>query len=279
MTPDNLYLQHQDTIESVLAHVCRANRLSADDRDEFSSTARLKLIDDDCAVLRKFAGLSSFKTFIVVVVNRLFLDWRIKEWGKWRPTPAARRLGRLAVELERLVLRDRIDYAQAVEVLISKGIAASEAECDDVRVQLRWRSHRQRIELDDAFDLPAMDADPIVDRQRRELARRVIGAMHDAIAKLSPDDHLLFKLRYQDRFTVAKVAKLAGGEPKKLYRRYAQIEQQLRSWILAAGVSQDEIRDLFAGFDVDEDNTRTGEAGGNSGNGPSITPNAGGVPV
>ena len=49
MANTNLYSEHAETIEAVLAYPRRAHRLSADDGDEFSSWARLRLLEDDCA--------------------------------------------------------------------------------------------------------------------------------------------------------------------------------------------------------------------------------------
>ena len=144
MANTNPYSEHAETLEAVLSYVRRANRLSADDGDEFASWARLKLLEDDCAVFRKFRGDSTFKTFVVIVIQRLFLDWRIREWGKWRPTADARRLGPVAIELERLVLRDQIEYEQAVETLVSKGIALTRDECDRVWSEVPRRPSRQR---------------------------------------------------------------------------------------------------------------------------------------
>ena len=161
MAAQNLYTEHADTIESVLAYTRRAHRLSADDGDEFSSWARLKLLEDDCAILRKFQGLSTFKTFLVTVIQRLFLDWRIREWGKWRPTAEARRLGPVAIELERLVLRDGIDFGQAAQTLVSKGTALSIDECDEVWAQLKQRPRRLRTGSDELVDLPAPHHNPI----------------------------------------------------------------------------------------------------------------------
>jgi RNA polymerase sigma factor (sigma-70 family) len=275
----DLYSQHADTIESVLAYTCRSHRLSADDGDEFSSWARLRLLEDDCAVLRKFGGLSSFKAFIVVVINRLFLDWRIKEWGKWRPTPIARRLGRLAVELERLVLRDRLEYGHATQLLISKGLAESERECDAVWEQLRRRAYRMRVSSDLLLDVPSADPDPVAATERKQLMQRVVQAMRDAIAELPPDDQLIFKMRYPDGVTVARIAKLIDADQKRLYRRFEHIQQQLRAAILARGLSDDDIRGLFEGFDPDDDDDGSGSGSGNGGSGPSVSPNAGGVPV
>ena len=279
MAVHTLYSEHADTIESVLAYTCRAHRLSADDGDEFSSWARLRLLEDDCAVLRKFGGLSSFKAFIVVVINRLLLDWRIKEWGKWRPTPMARRLGRLAVELERLVLRDRLEYGHATQLLISKGLAASERECDGVWEQLRRRAYRMRVSADALIDHPSTDPDPVAAGERKQLMQRVVQAMTGAIAKLPPDDQLIFKMRYHDGVTVARIAKLIDAEQKPLYRRFEQIAQRLRATILAGGLSEDDVRGLFEGFDPDQDDDAPESGSGNSGSGPSRLPNAGGVSV
>jgi RNA polymerase sigma factor (sigma-70 family) len=277
VTTHKLYSEHADTIESVLAYTRRAHRLSADDGEEFSSWARLRLLEDDCAVLAKFQGLSSFKTFIVVVLNRLFLDWRINEWGKWRPTPRARRLGRLAVELERLVLRDGLEYGQAAQTLISKGLAVTEVECDGVWEQLRRRGGRRRVDLDDVPELPTPAHDPVERDERQLRARRAIDAMNVSIAGLPADDQMIFRLRYLDGVSVARIAKLIGADQKPLYRRFEQIQKQLRQGILDTGLSEEDVRDLFGGFDVDDDDADPGT--GNGGNRPSIALNAGGPRV
>lgn len=282
MTTQDLYSQHAGTIEAVLAFTCRKHRLSADDADEFSALVRLRVLEDDCAVLRKFGGASSFKGFIVVVINNLFLDWRIKEWGKWRPTPLAARLGRVAVELERLVLRDDVEYGQAVQWLISKGVASSEAECDEIWQQLRRRARRRRASLDDV-EPPTIDtADPIEEEERRARARRAVDAMHAAMSKLPAQDQLIFKMRYQDDVSVARIAKLIGAEQKPLYRRFEQIAAQLKASILAAGLTESDIDDLFRGFTFgsDEDDSNSSAPGpGNRDDGSSIQKDAGGVPV
>jgi RNA polymerase sigma factor (sigma-70 family) len=270
----DLYSEHADTIESVLAYTRRAHRLSADDGDEFSSWARLRLLEDNCAVLAKFEGLSSFKTFIVVVISRLFLDWRIKEWGKWRPTPRARRLGRVAVELERLCLRDGIEYGQAVQTLVSKGLAASEAECDAFWEQLRRRGGRRRVDIDDIPELPTLAVDAVAHDERQQRAKRAVEAMNASIAALPADDQMIFRLRYQDGVTVARIAKLIDADQKRLYRRFEQLESRLRAGILASGLTEDDVRDLFGGFDIEDEGDGGTE---NSGNGPSSVLNAGGA--
>jgi RNA polymerase sigma factor (sigma-70 family) len=270
---DNLYSEHAETIESVLAYIRRAHRLSADDGDEFASWSRLRLLENDCAILRKFQGLSSFKTFLVTVLQRLFLDWRIKEWGKWRPTADARRLGPVAIELERLVLRDDMEFEQAVQVLLSKGTAQSSGECDEIWGQLKQRPRRQRASSDELADLPAPPRDVVEEEQRRVRAVAVVAALRKAIAALPPGDQLIVKLRFADRFTVARIAKLIDSEQKPLYRRYEQLWKQLRASMQACGVSEQDVRDLFGEGFMEDFAPRER----NTGAGPSHLSDAGGV--
>ena len=145
--PD-LYAAHAATIESALAQASRSHRLAPDAGDEFCSWARVRLLDHDQAILRKFQERSALRTFLITVVQRLYLDWRNAEWGKWRPTAEARRLGAVAIELERLVLRDQLSYDEAVRTLAARGAATPDecervwCNCRDVPAASAWTSTR-----------------------------------------------------------------------------------------------------------------------------------------
>ena len=278
MATHNIYSEHADTIESVLAYVRRAHRLSADDADEFSSWARLRLLEDDGAILRKFQGLSSVKTFLVTVIQRLFLDWRIKEWGKWRPTADARRLGPVAIELERLVLRDQVEFDQAVETLLSKSVAQSRDECHRIWGELPRRPGRHRAGEQALDSLPAAPAggDPVAVEEQHAAARRARLALTDAIPALSPQEQLISRMRDQDGFTVARIAQLIGEEQKPLYRRIDQILARLRVSLSAAGVTPDEVRGLLGNPVVELGAVFPSSGGGKAKVGPSTSSDAGG---
>lgn len=278
MAIQNLYSEHSDTIESVLAYTRRAHRLSADDGDEFSSWARLRLLEDDCAILKKFRGLSSFKTFLVTVIQRLFLDWRIKEWGKWRPTADARRLGPVAIELERLVLRDHFEFEQAAETLISKGTATSREECERVWAGLPRRPGRHRADEQalERLPSPALARDSIALEEQWANAGKASSALAEAISTLAPREQLIIRLRFQDGITVARIAQLIGEEQKPLYRRIDQILARLRASLLQAGVTAEEVRDLLGNPVVELGAVFPGAGSGKEKVGPSTTSNAGG---
>lgn len=274
MSTGDLYSQHAADIEDVLAYVRRNHRLSPDDGDDFSSVARLKLIEHEFHILRQFKGESSFKTYIVVVISRLFLDWRNSRWGRWRPSAEAKRLGPVATELERLVLRDARPYDEAVELLMSKGVETTQAECDRIWARLKKRSPREFVEPDEVEDLPVGPVDPVADEQRRQRAIEIRDALHKVQSALPPGDQLIVKLRMESGFTVARIAKLQGVDQKALYRRFDQIFKQMRLAMQSLGISEDDSDSFFGQFGDDDD---VGPLSGNGGMRPSILPSAGGA--
>jgi RNA polymerase sigma factor (sigma-70 family) len=249
---EDLYSVHADVIESVLRYSCRSHHLSADDADEFSSWARLRLLDREQAILRKFGGRSSFRTFLVSVVERLFLDWRNHEWGKWRPTAEARRLGQVAIELERLILRDGAEWASAVEILLHNGVASSTAECDSVWARLPRQPRRQRVDTETLAEQPSRQPapDPVEagERQARETA--ILTALDAAVGALPPPDQVLIRLRYWSGVKVSQIATSTGLDQKQLYRRFDKIWADLRERLVQAGVTVDDLVGPLTYFDL-----------------------------
>ena len=100
MDYERFLLENLGTVERVVAYVARRHRLSRDEANELSSAVKLKLVDHDYEVLRRYEGRSSLRTYLTAVVIRLFLDDRVARWGKWRPSAQAKRLGAVAVLLD-----------------------------------------------------------------------------------------------------------------------------------------------------------------------------------
>ena len=100
-------------IQQAIAFVCRQRRLTRDEAHDLASDVHVRLLQHDAAVLRRYRGESSLNTFLVVVIQRVLLDARIARAGKWRPSAVARRLGRVAIHLERLVFYDGLSLAEA----------------------------------------------------------------------------------------------------------------------------------------------------------------------
>jgi len=260
-----LYLANRDLIERALGLVCRRQRLSPEDAEDFRSTFTTNLLADDCASLRKFQGRSSLQTFLLTTITHAFQDWRNARWGKWRPSAEAERLGPQAVLIEQLVVRDRRPVDETFEILTTNhGLAVTRQFVEDVISRLKPRASRTTV-AEDALELRP-SAEPGPERSMRqqeaaETARKARGLLAAAVGDLSVEDRLLLRLSYQDGLSIADIARALRTEQKPLYRRREQICARLRAALEAAGLSAESIREALdeRGF---EDASAEESAGG-----------------
>jgi len=275
--PTDPYSENAETIEAVLTHICRRHRLSADEADEFSSVSRLKMVEHDYAVIRAHRGQSSLRTFLTTVVINHYLDWRNKGWGRYRNSAEAKRLGPLAMALERLVERDGHPYEEAVQLLLSLGTGDSQAECDRVWAQLPHRGRRRMIGEGELETLPepVPSPDPIVDEARREFASRAGQALVSALREIPPQDQLLVRLYYLQQLSMARIASVLDLEQKPLYRRRDRILEKLKALMAASGVTDREMDELLGAPRIDVGDILEAELG-NSPDRPSTRVEAGG---
>ena len=250
MSPEDTYLQHLRTIERIAAFVARRNHLDADQAAEFTQEVRVRLIDDDYAIIRKFEGRSSFSTYLTTVILRLFQQWRVEMWGKWRPSAEARRLGDKAITLERLLTRDGFTFDEAVKVLTTPaGSQFTVAELEMIYVRLPLRNPRPLLVSDEMTpEIAAVgaDADDRVEMHDRERAARNIAAAVDHLLEtMEPEDRLILQLRFWQALKVPDIAQRLQIEQKKLYKRLDRLFLAMRRALEEAGVGKSEIGTLL----------------------------------
>lgn len=120
--PESLFLEHLGWINRVAAMTCSQYGVWGPEAEDFASSIRLKLMENNYAIIRKHRGEATLKTYLSVVVKRKFLDyWRESRGRRWRPSAMARRLGPPALDLEALVYRDGFRLDQAGEMLRTSG--------------------------------------------------------------------------------------------------------------------------------------------------------------
>jgi DNA-directed RNA polymerase specialized sigma24 family protein len=142
---EELFMSYLDVIEEVIALTCRCRRLNVHERDDFASHVKLKLIENDYGVLAKFRGRCNFKTYLVVVVQRMLVDFWIARRGKWRPSAQARKLGAVAVKMEYLLYREGYSIDECCEILkTNHGVQLSNEELVRIAGVLRPRAAYQR---------------------------------------------------------------------------------------------------------------------------------------
>ena len=246
--PQAQFLDNLELIEALIASTCRRHSLHGADADDFASTVKLKLIEDDYGILRKFSGRSSLKTFLTTVIVNLLRDFRIAKWGKWRPSAAAKRLGAVATRLETLLYRDGHTFTEATRILSTHDqVSLSELELADLVSRLPQRTTR-RFETDaglEQMEVGDRADDEVVDQERAATAARVEEALGRALAELADEDCWLLQLHFQEGLPFAKIAKRFGLEQRQLYTRKERCERQLRQSLVEQGLSAEEVSDLL----------------------------------
>jgi RNA polymerase sigma factor (sigma-70 family) len=249
MNPEETYLQHLRMIERIAAYVARRHRLEAAEAEEFVQEVRVRLLDDDYAIIRKFEGRSTFSTYLTTVISRLFSQWRVEQWGKWRPSAEARRLGEKAITLERLLSRDGYSLAEAIRVLTTPGSSPyTVEELEAIYARLPARNPRPVFVSDDVVpDVVAVEPDPYDRMEAGDRARALRGAIakiDDFINTMDVEDRLILQMRFWDSRRVPDIARTLHLDQKKLYKRLERLFLLLRRELETAGVSPADMKGL-----------------------------------
>jgi RNA polymerase sigma factor (sigma-70 family) len=240
--PSEFLLANLPLIEQIIASVCRRKGMSADDAEEFSAVMKLRLVEDDYAVIRAFKGRSSFATYIAAVVGHALLDYRNREWGKWRPSANAERLGEVAIQLERLLYRDGLTLDESSSALIAAHPELPRDEIEKIAAELAPRAPRRRVDLD---QLPETAAAPSGNAERVETAVRISSVVCEFIDRLPVDDQLILRLRFDSEMSVAQIARSLGLDQPLLYRRLYKHYADLRTALQDAGLGASDVASLI----------------------------------
>jgi RNA polymerase sigma factor (sigma-70 family) len=240
-----MYLDHLDTIDRICESLCRRNGVIGADAEDFASDVKLKLLQDDYAVLRKYRGASSTATFLTVVIANLFRDYRVKAWGKWRPSAEARRRGQTAVLLETAVYRDQQTFDDACRSITQNGRVRETPA--DLRKLLNELPHRAPRRVDDpnaVDDLPASSGadDPVLDDERDARLGAASEAVLRAVSRLDPEDRLIIRMHFFEGLSIAEVARGLQLEQKPLYPRLKRLLERLSAALVSEGIGAEYVQ-------------------------------------
>lgn len=241
---EELFFLHLEEIESIVRSVARQRRSSPDEAQELRSVVMMRLIENDYAVLRQFRGTSSWRTYLTVIIQRLLLDLRNQEWGRWRPSATARRLGSVAVELEGRIERDGMDSSLAIRQLLAEGVMGTALDLERLVAQLPNR-RRHRVEpietCLEALGGQRWDDDSGFVLERREVMAELDVAFGSALGDLSQQERVLLGLRFGRGWTVRRIAVRQQEKERTLYRRFQGILRRLHLSLKAAGFGWQDI--------------------------------------
>lgn len=234
-------VEHFDWARRTMAKQCRRFRMSNAETEDFESWALLRLVENDYHILRQFRGDSSVRTYLSVVIRTLHRDFVASRWGRYRPSAAARRAGATALELERLMSRDRLSARHAaLTIHTSRRGALSETELIRLALSLPVRCFEAKRTMELTIDAAAPDrADERITSSEDQTERSVVlSALEDTLQELSDLELRVVRLRFWKGLSVADISRELGVDQKPLYRTLTRVLESLRRNLESQGITR-----------------------------------------
>jgi RNA polymerase sigma factor (sigma-70 family) len=240
--PSDTFLDQLPLIEQIIRALCRGRRMDATDAEEFEAFVKLRFIENDYAIIRKFEGRSSFGTFVTTVISRLLKDYRDQEWGKWRNSAETRRMGALAMDLERLLVRDMRSLDEAFAELSARHPGTTRAALEEISIRFRAR-HRPKMRSLEECETTAV-APAAIDMGKAQTVATISSIVSEFIQRLPKEDQLIFQFRFEEDMPVPRIALMLQLDMQSVYRRLRRHFAALRSALVKAGISEEDIDGL-----------------------------------
>lgn len=252
---EQLLIEHLPMIKRQLRTVARQRHLSPDDADEFVAIALMRLVADDYSVLRKFRGRCSLGAYLSVVFQRMCLDFRVAQWGKWRHSMASRRHGDVALLLERLTVRDGLTFEEACSVItINHGLTPERDTLARLHASFVDRTRPRLVSENELAERPCIGASAdrgLVEAMKRDVLREAVERLGAALATLTPQEQLVLKLRFSEGLRVAEIAQLLQMNQKGLYRQIERLLARLRRHIETPAIRGPEVLMTLGSVDLE----------------------------
>ncbi len=250
-----LFENSLETIERTIALVCRRGRLRGADAEDFASSVKLALLENDCAILRKHSGVASLGAYLSVVIDRLLWDGR----GRFYASAEATRLGPAAVLLELLVQRDQRPFEEALPIVRASFPEVTREEAQRMLQRLPARNPKPRfVDIEDValpLAAPAGADQRAIERERQRLSQQTAHVLRETLASFPLEDRMMLRLHYGLALSIADVSRMMRLPQRPLYRRLERTLARLRNALETAGIDARALPDLLSGalgedFDV-----------------------------
>lgn len=243
--------ENLELIEDIVRFVARKHRLAPDLAEDLGGFVRLRLLERAGEVLGVFEGRSTLRTYLATVVERLYLDFQIQRWGKWRPSRPVERLGPIAVELDQLLHRDGRSFDEALGILRARHpkLPSREELAHFARAIPPRRTRPIFLDLEAVEGIEALPAPAAqsatesraFERDRRATVRHTWTVLSSLWKSLPPEDRQLLQLRFERGLTVRRIAQQLGHSPRNLYARFDRLLGKMRRALERKGVRKSAV--------------------------------------
>ena len=101
------------------------------------------------------------------------------------------------------------------------------------------------VEDQDNFSDEKRPDEIVIDREVKDAKKRLEEIAQSYLSGLSPEDRLLFKMKYEDNFKVSEIAQILKLDQKKTYRKISTILSTFKDKILAEHIDFNSVLDIL----------------------------------
>ena len=256
MDPGQLFRDNLSLVEQVVDGVCRRRRVYGADAEDFASTVKIALIENDYEILRRWERRSSLATYLTIIAERMLFDQRAQERGRWHPSAEAQRMGKAGVLLETAVRRDGRPLEEAVLLVQSAEPLLTRADVESMLARLPDRRPRPlpapiEAAADDAA-APETSESRVLESEARKLSGIAARVVREAMSRFDLEDRMLVRMRFRGGMKISDISRMTRWPQRPLYRRLEDLVSRLRRALHAAGISDRNAGDLLAAAEKED---------------------------
>jgi RNA polymerase sigma factor (sigma-70 family) len=242
------FLASKEAIDAI-DRICRRCFPDETEAVECSTYIIEHLMADDYRRLRLFQARNTakFQTYLTTLINALATDFSRGRYGRKRIPKVVSRMGETAEKIYVLICWKNYSFSEGFDILCIRHEYSGSFQDYETRfgpVQAApCRRNPVRFSIDNidgpVCDLPDPKANPLeyllenLDRSRRITAGKII---REAIATRDELDQLLFRLRFADDLSLARIAQVAGITENMVQKRVKKLVLYCREKLLSAGI-------------------------------------------
>jgi hypothetical protein len=188
----------------------------------------------------------------------MLAQYRVSQWGKWRPSAEAKRLGEKAIILERMLERDGYTFSEVEQILTTRENSEfTVQELEALYLRLPQRSERPRFvsptksamaEKREPVELP----DELPQAERDRTAAQIGRVLKEYKANLEAEDQAIIRMRFYEGLKGPEIARRLHKEQKKIYKRIDTILSGFRRALAAQQIDAADIESFLARSPAEE---------------------------
>jgi hypothetical protein len=147
-------------------------------------------------------------------------------------------MGALAMDLERLLVRDERSFDEAFMELAARYPGTTRKALEEIASRFPVRHRPRFTSIDAGAQVAAIDSSDVV---KKETVSRISSIVSTFIAGLPKEDQLIFQFHFEEAVSIPRIAGFLHQDTQSIYRRLRKHLGNLRELLRNEGVGASDV--------------------------------------